>query len=38
MLLYIKNDRYIEVEEAAGLAESRTISGIKRRRAERSGT
>jgi dihydrodipicolinate synthase/N-acetylneuraminate lyase len=28
-LLYIKNDGYIEVEEAAALAESRTISGIK---------
>jgi dihydrodipicolinate synthase/N-acetylneuraminate lyase len=28
-LLYIKNDGYIEVEEVARLAESRTISGIK---------
>jgi dihydrodipicolinate synthase/N-acetylneuraminate lyase len=28
-LLYIKNDGYIEVEEAAALAESRTICGIK---------
>ena len=28
-LLYIKNDGYIEVEEAARLAESKTISGIK---------
>jgi len=29
VLLYIKNDGYIEVEEAARLAESRVISGIK---------
>ena len=28
-LLYIKNDGYIEVEEVARLAESKTISGIK---------